>query len=152
MTQDILSELLDAPSWAVRAKAIERIAMRYTGKRLGEDDRHAVEDAFRIVLYDGEVLVRRVLSESLKDCSELPRDILMGLALDIAEVAQPILEHSPLLQEDDLLTILRDRSPDHAQALAQRVQLPLRVADELRLRGLLVPRQQFDLQEAASEH
>ncbi len=146
-----MSELLDAPSWAVRAKAIERIAMRYTGKRLSEDERQAVEDAFRVVLYDGEVLVRRVLSESLKDCTELPRDILMGLALDIADVARPILEHSPLLQEEDLLTIVRDRSPDHSSALAQRERLPPRVADELRLRGVMTQPRSFDLQEARSE-
>lgn len=150
MTQDIVSELLDAPSWAVRAKAIERIAMRYAGYRLSEDERHAVEDAFRMVLYDGEVLVRRVLAESLKNCPDVPRDILMGLAFDIAEVARPILEYSPLLGEEDLLVILRDRSEAHACALALRSQLPRRVADELRSKGLAARPWNFDLQEARS--
>lgn len=119
-TREIIAELIEEGSWTARAKSLERLATRFAEGGLEEAEWHAVTDAFRIALYDAEPLVRRVLAESVKSTSDLPRDVLLALARDIAAVAAPVLEHSRLLTEDDLLPIVLNGSTAHRFAVAGR--------------------------------
>jgi uncharacterized protein (DUF2336 family) len=119
-TREIIADLIEQASWTGRAKLLERLGTRFAEGSLPEAEWHAVTDAFRIALYDAEPLVRRVLAESVKRAPDLPRDVLLALAGDIAAVAPPLLEHSPLLTEDDLLPIARNGSTVHRFAIAAR--------------------------------
>ncbi len=140
-TRDGVESVLDEPSWVRRAIAIERIAARYAGGRgealgspgatLAQSDRRAAEDLFRLAIFDAEVLVRRVLAESLKRAAWLPRDIVLALAHDVPEVARPLLLTSPLLTDIDLIRIARQGSPLHREAIAMRPRLSPRVAASL---------------------
>lgn len=78
---------------------------------------------------------RLYLSDRLAESSQPPRAILMLLANDDVEVARPILERSPALDEDDLIDIARHHGPRHMGAIAGRGDLTLRVTDILVLRG-----------------
>ena len=51
------------------------------------------------------------------------------LALDEIEIARPILEASPILQDDDLLRVLIEASLEHQIAVARRPGISGRVAD-----------------------
>jgi uncharacterized protein (DUF2336 family) len=130
-TREIIADLIEQASWTARAKSLERLATRFAEGALEEAEWHAVTDAFRIALYDAEPLVRRVLAESVKTARDLPRDVLLALARDIAAVAAPVLEHSRLLSEDELLPIVLDGSTAHRFAMAGRRLISGRVADTL---------------------
>jgi uncharacterized protein (DUF2336 family) len=124
---DDIARLIDAPCWMMRAKAAERIGETFCTRRLDDAARIAAEDAFRFLRFDGEPLVRRVLSDCLKRAAGLPRDIALALAYDRIEVAEPMLEHSPALTDDDLIAILRDHPGGHRVAIARRHSLSRRV-------------------------
>jgi uncharacterized protein (DUF2336 family) len=130
-SRELIMQLIEEGSWTARAKSLERLATRFVEERLEEGEWNAVTDAFRIALYDAEPLVRRVLAESVKSSAALPRDILLALARDIAPVASPLLEHSRLLDEDDLLPILARGMTAHRLAIAGRKLISTRVVDAL---------------------
>jgi uncharacterized protein (DUF2336 family) len=130
-TREIIADLIEQASWTARAKSLERLGTRFAEGALEEAEWHAVTDAFRIALYDAEPLVRRVLAESVKTAPDLPRDVLLSLARDIAAVAAPVLEHSRLLSEDDLLPIVLNGSTAHRFAVAGRRLISAPIADTL---------------------
>lgn len=130
-TRDMIAQLIEEASWTERAKSLDRLAARFLAGGLDEAEWHAVTDAFRIVLYDGEPLVRLVLAESIKFAPDLPRDILLALARDVATVATPVLAHSRQLGEDDLLPIALRHSPAHRFAIAGRRLISGRLAAAL---------------------
>jgi uncharacterized protein (DUF2336 family) len=127
----LIAQFIEEVSWTARAKALERLATRFAEGDLEPGEWHAVTDAFRIALYDAEPLVRRVLTESVKSSPGLPRDILLALARDIAAVAAPLLQHSDLLTEDDLLPIVVRGTPAHRHAIARRRLISGRVSEAL---------------------
>lgn len=131
VTRDVIAQLIEEGSWTERAKSVGRLGSRFTEGGLDEQERLAITDAFRVALYDAEPLVRRVLAESVKLAADLPRDVLLALARDNAAVAAPILEHSRLLNEDDLLQIAQRGSPDHRLAIAGRRLVSGRLAAAL---------------------
>lgn len=135
LTREVIAKLIDEASWTERAKSLERLATRFAEGGLDEAEWHAATDAFRVVLYDAEPLVRLVLAETVKFARDLPRDILLGLARDTASVATPVLEHSRLLTEDDLLPIVQRHSPAHRFAIAGRRLISGRIAQALTAAG-----------------
>lgn len=130
-TREVIAQLIEEASWTARAKSLERIASRFAEDDLDDGEWHAVTDAFRVALYDAEPLVRRVLAESVKFATHLPRDVLLGLARDTAAVATPVLEHSQFLTEDDLLPIVLHGSTAHRFAVAGRRQISERITEAL---------------------
>lgn len=73
--------------------------------------------------------VRRVLSEKLAHADWAPAALVNVLALDEIEIARPILESSPIMQDDDLLRVLIEASLEHQIAVARRPKISGRVAD-----------------------
>ena len=122
---------LDDPSWIRRAILIEQVAETYAEGSFTPAQRRQAEDLFRIALYDHEPLARRVLADSLKRLTGVPRDIVLSLALDEAQVARPILRRSPVLDDDDLVERARESTRAHRQAIAERDGLSAKVAQAL---------------------
>lgn len=73
--------------------------------------------------------VRRVLSERLAHAEWAPAALVNVLALDEIEIARPVLESSPILQDEDLLRVLVEASLEHQIAVARRPLISGRVAD-----------------------
>jgi uncharacterized protein (DUF2336 family) len=69
------------------------------------------------------VTVRRAMATALKNSPHVPREIAVRLANDIDSVALPILQHSPVLSDVDLIEILRSAGPSKQVALASRPSL-----------------------------
>jgi uncharacterized protein (DUF2336 family) len=130
MTREVIVQLIEEASWTERAKFLERLGARFAEGGLDAAEWQVLADAFRVALYDAEPLVRLVLAETVKLAPDLPRDILLALARDRATVATPVLEHSRLLDEDDLLSIVQRYSPAHRFAIAGRraISAPLAAA------------------------
>ncbi len=63
--------------------------------------------ALETLAQDQMVKVRAVLSDAIKDVTDAPPEIINALARDLAlEVSGPVLEHSPVLTDDDLIEII----------------------------------------------
>ncbi len=127
VTREMVYRFAEEPCWTTRAKTIERIATRYAEEAFDAGERAIAHDLFRLARFDAEPLVRRVLAETLKHTAALPRDIVRGIAADIAEVSAPFLACSPLLAEEDLAAIAASGAPAQRAAIARRARLPRRV-------------------------
>jgi uncharacterized protein (DUF2336 family) len=80
---------------------------------------------------DQETALRVIISETLKESVEAPKNIILNLAKDVEEiVASPILEYSPLLSDNDLLEIMASGIAAGAlPAVARRPDLSEDVSD-----------------------
>ena len=125
-----VARLLEDPSPANRALVGQKVASSYSAE-LEPDERAIAEDILRQLLRDAEVRVRQALAESAKDNGAIPHDVAIGLASDVADVATPILSHSVVLSDDDLLSIIAEQSTRHQMAVAGRVRVSSDVAEAL---------------------
>jgi uncharacterized protein (DUF2336 family) len=121
----------EGPFWTERAKAVGKLAALYSEHVLSDTERLAAENLFRSIAQDGELIIRRLVAEWLKDAPWLPRDIALALAMDCPEVAGPVLERSPALDTQDLLQVLREHPGEHRAAIARRLSLAAEVVDAL---------------------
>jgi uncharacterized protein (DUF2336 family) len=130
-TPETAVTVLDNPSWIRRAMLLERIAGAYAEGSFNAMQRRQAEDLFRTAVYDHEPLARSVLADVLKRMTHVPRDIVLSLARDEAQVARPILRTSPLVDDDELVEIARACSRAHRLAIAERDDLSAKVAQAL---------------------
>jgi uncharacterized protein (DUF2336 family) len=81
----------------------------------------------------GEVArdVKRKLALRLADAPGLPRELAVLLANDEIDVATPILLRSAVLQDVDLIEVIRHRSRQHILTVAMRRDLSSTVSDAL---------------------
>ncbi len=86
-------------------------------------------EIFLTLARQAEREVRKALSEKLAHAEWAPAALVNVLALDEIEIARPILESSPILQDEDLLRVLIEASLEHQIAVARRPQISGRVAD-----------------------
>ncbi|MHA1565671.1 MAG: DUF2336 domain-containing protein, partial [Alphaproteobacteria bacterium] len=113
------------------------IAYKAVGEGLDGDERSRMLRMGLTILEtlatDQVVRVRRALAETLKSFAAAPRQIIRMLAGDdYEEVAAPVLAHSPVLTDDDLLEILDNNPPEWAQsAIARRETVSPRVAEAI---------------------
>lgn len=121
LTNRDIDLLIRERSPKVRADLVAKIATDFNGGRFNEVEKHLAFDIFRLLLKDIEVRVRRALSENLHSNLEVPPDIALRLSQDVAEVAIPMLEHSYVLTEEDLMEIVQStRSALKLEAVARR--------------------------------
>lgn len=111
-----------------RAEATSALARAYLYSDLSPDDLAAAEGAMIMLLDDPSSLVRRALSEAFASADKAPRIVVHALASDQADVALPVLAHSPLLDEDDLVDLIGTGDADVQVAIANRSPLPRALA------------------------
>ena len=89
-----------------RAEATSALARAYLYSDLSADDLAAAEGAMIMLLDDASPLVRRAMAEAFASAEGAPQIVVHALASDQPDVALPILAHSPLLVEDDLVDLI----------------------------------------------
>lgn len=99
-------ERLHRTSFRMRIDVAERIAEGYVAGIISGHARDVAIDIFRFLVKDAEMRVRKALAYSLQHAADLPHDIAIALAWDEEEVARPILELSPILEDEDLLDLI----------------------------------------------
>lgn len=127
--------LLRDPSPAGRESAATKVAAAFSGMQLGERERALAEEIFRTFVRDTEVRVRAALADQLKRSREVPHDIALALARDVARVASPMLEFSTVLTDEDLVEIVASASGAHQVAVAKRSGLGAEVVSALTEKG-----------------
>src|ERR1700751_3241751 len=117
--------LLDDTSPLVRQAMAERFA-RSTGgpgANLQAASPAAAEGALLMLLDDTSPLVRQAMAEVFARSTEAPAAIVQALSLDQPSVALPVLEHSPLLIDADLVDIVATGDGEMQCAIARRIGL-----------------------------
>ena len=120
LSQADIQRLLEDPSADNRTTTARNIALAYGGGSLTDKERAMAEDIFQIMVRDAEVRVREALSINLSDCAFLAHDIARSLAVDMDAVALPILESSIVLNDEDLVEIVRNHGAAKQKAVAKR--------------------------------
>src|SRR6267154_1737368 len=110
-----------------RAEATRALARAWLISDLTEDDRAAAEGALLMLLDDASPLVRQAMAEVFARSADAPAAIVQALSLDQPSVALPVLEHSPLLIDADLVDIIATGNSDMQCAIARRMNLPAAV-------------------------
>lgn len=72
------------------------------------------------VAFELEQSIREELAQRLAQENLAPHDLIVRLAKDNISVAQPILENSQVLNDDDLVEITQSSSQDHMMAMTRR--------------------------------
>src|SRR6202022_2227689 len=110
-----------------RAEATRSLARAWLISDLTEDDRAAAEGALLMLLDDPSPLVRQAMAKVFARSAEAPGAIVQALSLDQPSVALPVLEHSPLLVDADLVDIIATGNCEMQCAVARRINLPASV-------------------------
>src|SRR5450755_2715953 len=110
-----------------RAEATRALARAWLISDLSESDRAAAEGALLMQLDDASPLVRQAMAEVFARSAEAPAAIVQALSLDQPSVALPVLEHSPLLIDADLVDIIATGNCEMQCAIARRINLPASV-------------------------
>lgn len=126
-----VARLLTNPSPENRAETVIKVGAEFAHGGMDDEAISLAREIFRIVVHDAEIRVRKALAESVKDNPLVPHDVAMTLAQDVAEVAIPILENSSVLDEKDLIEIVRNFDSDHQVAIAKREQVSTSISEAL---------------------
>ncbi len=127
-------ELLLSPEKAGtgRLAVTEKIAAAYAEKGFEGGEHQVAEQIFRLLVRDAELNIRVLMAQTLKSSTRLPHDIVMVMARDVEEVALPVLKHSEVLNEADLIQLVRETGAvTRHEAVAGRRMIPEALSDTL---------------------
>jgi uncharacterized protein (DUF2336 family) len=127
IVRQFISWIRTAPA-GERAEATRALARAWLISDLSDDDRAAAEGALLMLLDDPSPLVRETMAQVFARSAEAPAAIVQALALDQPSIALPVLEHSPLLIDADLVDIVATGNNDMQCAIARRINLPASVS------------------------
>ena len=127
IVRQFISWIRTAPA-GERAEATRSLARAWLVSDLSADDRAAAEGALLMLLDDASPLVRQAMAEVFARSAQAPAAIVQALSLDQPSVALPVLEHSPLLIDADLVDIVATGNCETQCAIARRIHLPASVS------------------------
>jgi uncharacterized protein (DUF2336 family) len=93
---------------------------RIQGAGLNARERELMRDILRRLTRDVEMAIRVALAQRLSEDTTAPHDLILLLVDDSIEVARPLILHSPLLTEADVLTLIAEAGVAHQEAVAGR--------------------------------
>lgn len=99
--------------------------------RLSDHERALMLDILGKLIRTVEADIRRQLSDKLADTDWAPRELVTALANDTIEIARPILERSTVLQDADLIEVIRSRAREHRLTIAISRELSEEVSDAI---------------------
>jgi uncharacterized protein (DUF2336 family) len=128
-----LLDLARDRSSAGRATLVDAVGNMFVARdgELSERESALISEILCKLIDDVEASVRQTLAERLSDRGDAPRELIVQLANDEIAVARPLLIDSPLLDDPDLIEIVRHRSREHRLAVAIRGGIGGQVSDAL---------------------
>lgn len=103
-----------------RALATQAIGRLMRDAKLDDTQRRLAVTLFDILSRDICEEVRRALAITLRLSPNLPPEIANRLIADVDSIATPILSSSPVISDEDLITVLNSRAAAKVQAIAER--------------------------------
>jgi len=98
---------------------------------LSPDVRALIDQILTGLIKHVEGDVRQKVAVRLSTLKTAPQDLTKLLANDAIEIARPILHHSPVLNDVDLIDIVQTKTTDHRVAIAKRPELGANVSRAL---------------------
>ena len=120
LTREDVSRLLEDPSPDARAATAMKLSGTMQGEQLTADEVQIAQDIVQVMARDAATIVREALAVNLKSSSYLPHDVALALARDVDSVAIPILEYSDVLNDADLIELVRSQPESKQTAIARR--------------------------------
>lgn len=120
LTREDIARLADQQNPEARALAARKVCARFASDRLTEEERATASEIVRLLAEDAAELVRRALSVTLQRSAHLPHDVARKLAEDIDSIALPLIAGSPVLDDEDLIHIVRGGDGRRQSAVAGR--------------------------------
>lgn len=114
----------DPEDRAIAAHKLCRAIDRAPLTRMERESAHAI---MQFMANDATELVRRALAVTLQNSPHLPHDLATKLANDIDSIAVPVISHSPVLEDNDLIDLVRGDSAVRQMAVAGRKQVSTKV-------------------------
>lgn len=111
------------PDQDVRALCTQKVCRQIRRAELSSYEQKIVNEILKLIVKDAAAMVRRALAITLQNSPNLPRDIAKKLILDVDSIAVPILSHSPVLNDDDLLEILKSKAAAKMMAITKRPRI-----------------------------
>lgn len=131
LSQLDVARLLADPSPDARAEMAAKVAAQLDHGVLSNEEQRIAEAIVRAMARDAVERVRQAVAEQLKLSPNLPRDVAQALARDVESVALPILEHSTVLEDEDLLGSVDGASSARLTAIARRAKVSERLSRAL---------------------
>lgn len=109
--------LIREPSPGVRQMIAKKVSEGYKRSRFTSRENSIAVEILRLLVRDTAISVRKSVAEQLKDCKYVPKDVMLTLSADIADIAAEVLEHSQVFTDEDLAYII-ESSKDAKKWLA----------------------------------
>ena len=134
-TAELVARLSKDSSPEARADVARTVGRALDVGALADEERRLATDIVRRLALDVERRVRESLAESVRRSQNLPHDVALTLARDIASVATPVLSESSVLTDADLVALIAGEDEAKQLAVAGRLTLSEAVADALVAHG-----------------
>jgi len=121
-TEDV-KNVVRHPDETVRAVAAQRVCRDIRSKILSDEERKFARKLLKHIAEDSAEMVRRALAITLKNSPKLPRDVAIKLSADVESIAVPVLTHSPVFTDEDLVEVLKSKAAAKVIAVAKRVSV-----------------------------
>lgn len=99
--------------------------------RLTDRERALINGILNKLLGAVEREVRQGLARQLRNDPAAPPELIALLANDEIDIARPVLRDSPVLQDRDLIAVIKERGREHWLAISARRSLSSSVSDAL---------------------
>jgi len=131
--RDTLVRLSADTSAAGRKQLLDAITILFISDNdhLKDEERQVVYDILRLTIHDLEMGIRRSVAEHLAKRTDAPSELVNTLANDEIDIAFPILVHSPVLEDAELVEIVRQQAFRHRLAVTFRKEIGEQVSDAL---------------------
>lgn len=123
LTQKDIDNLSANINAETKSLTVMKVGAYYNDKNITPRGMQIAETIFRIMVKDVEVKVREALSESLKNCRNVPSDIVKKLINDEDSVALPFIKYYSDLTHEDIISILEIPNINKQKAVAMRKNL-----------------------------
>jgi uncharacterized protein (DUF2336 family) len=125
-----LEILQSNPSTATRSAFAAKFGRQYDAFAETSSKEFADTILFHLAK-DVEAVVRKALAETVAESPNLPKKLAIDLANDDIDIARPILERCRVLEDPELVSIIKAQAMYHAHAVAGRPTVSGSVSDAL---------------------
>lgn len=127
---------LDNRSFEAKLQLVQDICNNFKNTSFKEHELPIVEKILAAISRHVETKIRQTVAELLKDSDVLPRNIAKELANDLLEVSSPILSHSSVLTDEDLVDIINHtRVSAKLEAIANRPHVSQTISSAIVISG-----------------
>jgi uncharacterized protein (DUF2336 family) len=130
-----VQRLLSEPTEEARAGIAVKVSSQFRNVVLTPKERELAQEVLGYLVHDTAAHVRMTLSKCLSDVANAPHDIILALARDIDEVAQPVLESSTVLTDEDMVALVLSGNVHKQRIIAGRPDIGPSVCDAVAWAG-----------------